>query len=176
MTDNLKEIGRNAYASIVAMVEALECDYARLEELRDARTTWLEDNPGSFIEPNDPRNAGRWAMANPDESEELAELETAANECADREEAEQRILEDALSVEVRSGWASPGDTLTAEEFCILLSTGGPAVRVRGELDEHLVPRRAWLEVQDWGTPWSQYFDASQETLLTYARCFYYGDE
>jgi len=125
MTDNMKEIGRDAYASIVALVEALECDY---------------DKP-----------------------------------MHEREDAEQRIHEDALSVEVRSGWASPGDTLTAEEFCILITTGGPAVRIRGELDEHFEPRRAWLEVQDWGTPWMQYFDASQKTLLTYARCFYYGE-
>ncbi len=149
MTDNLKEIGRDAYASIVALVEALECDYDRLEELRDREEL--------------------------DEREELAELEAAADGCADRDDAVIRILDDALSVEVRSGWASPGDTLTAGEFCILISTGGPAVRIRGELDEHLEPRRAWLEVQDWGTPWSQYFDASQETLLTYARCFYYGE-
>jgi hypothetical protein len=151
MTDNLKEIGRNAYASIVAMVEALECDYARLEELRDREA--LDD----------------------DEREELAELKAAAGDCADRDDAEYIIQEDALSVEVRSGWASPADTLTAEEFCILISTGGPSVRICGELDEFFEPHRAWLEVQDWGTPWSQYFDASQETLLTYARCFYYGD-
>jgi hypothetical protein len=151
MTDNLKEIGRDAYASIVAMVETLECDYARLEELRDCEE--LDDA----------------------EREELAALELEADGCADRENAEQRIFEDALSVEVRSGWKPRGDTLTAEEFCILISTGGPAVRIRGALDEHFEPRRAWLEVQDWGTPWTQYFDASQETLLTYARCFYYGE-
>lgn len=151
MTDNLKEIGRDAYASIAAMVAALECDYARLEELRDCEE--LDD----------------------DEREELAELKAAAGDCGDRDDAVVRILDDALSVEVRSGWTPCGDTLTAEEFCILIATGGPAVRIRGELDEHLELRRAWLEVQDWGTPWSQYFDASQETLLTYARCFCYGE-
>jgi hypothetical protein len=151
MTNQLKEIGRNAYASIVAMVEALECDYARLEELRDREE--LDD----------------------DEREELAELQATAGDCADREDAERRIHDDALSVEVRSGWASPGDTLTAEEFYILIATGGPAVRIRGELDEYCEPIRAWLEVQDWGTPWSQYFDASQEMLLTYARCVYCGE-
>jgi hypothetical protein len=149
MTDNLKEIGRDAYASIVAMVEALECDYARLEELRDREE--LDD-----------------------EREELAELEAAAGDCADRDDAERRILDDALSVEVRSGWTPCGDTLTAEEFCILIATGGPAVRIRGELDEYLEPRRAWLEVQNWGTPWTQYFGAEQAVLLDYARCFYFG--
>ena len=60
------------------------------------------------------------------------------------------------------------------EFCILLSTGGPASRIRGELDNG-EPCRAWLEVQDWGTPWTQYFDIEQDTLLAYARCFYFGE-
>jgi hypothetical protein len=151
MTDNLKEIGRDAYASIAAMVAALECDYARLEELRDREE--LDD----------------------DEREEFAALKEAAGDRADRYDAEYRIQEDALSVEVRSGWTASGETLTAEEFCILITTGGPAVRIRGEMNEYFEPRRAWLEVQNWGTPWSQYFDASQETLLTYARCFYYGE-
>jgi hypothetical protein len=146
----LKETGRLAYASISEMVAALNCDYDRLEELKD-----VEELTES-------------------ESEELIDLEKDAGECADREEAEQRIQEDALSVEVRSGWASVGDDLTAEEFCILITTGGPAVRIRGELDENCEPRRAWLEVQNWGTPWTQYFGAEQAVLLDYARCFYFG--
>jgi hypothetical protein len=37
------------------------------------------------------------------------------------------------------------------------------------------PHRAWLEVQDWGTPWTRYFDIEQDTLLAYARCFYFGE-
>ena len=81
------------------------------------------------------------------------------------------IYEDPLSVEVRSGWVTPGAEMTPEDFCILLGTGGPATRIRGELDEYGEPYRAWLEVQDWGKPWTQYFPAEQDTLLTYARCF-----
>jgi hypothetical protein len=60
------------------------------------------------------------------------------------------------------------------QFVILLSTGGPASRIQGELSNG-EPRRAWLEVQDWGTPWTQYFGIKQDTLLAYARCFYFGE-
>lgn len=95
----------------------------------------------------------------------------------DEDEARQTIQEDALSVEVRSGWQSAGETLTPSEFAILLCTGGPAVRIRGELNEYNEPDRAWLEYQDWGTPWTQYFGNDvndiQDTLLAYAREFYF---
>ena len=149
--ETLKEIGRASYASIAEMVAALNCDYDRLEELKDSEELTEA------------------------ETEESIDLEKDAGECRDRDDALQRIHDDALSVEIRSGWTAHGDTLTAEEFCILITTGGPAVRIRGELDESLEPRRAWLETQNWGTPWTQYFDADQETLLDYARCFYFGD-
>lgn len=95
---------------------------------------------------------------------------------ADRDDAERRIHEDALSVEVRSGWHTPGDGNTAPtEFKILITTGGPAVRIIGELNEHAEPICAWLEVQDWGTPWTEYTNADDATLLAYANCFYFGE-
>lgn len=150
----VETIGKHAFESIAEMVAALECDYERLGELREAKAEW-----------------------EPEEPKELAELEAAAkpcgNECADREDAERMIHEDALSVEVRSGWTTPGEDMTPEEFAILLSTGGPAVRIRGELGEHGEPHRAWLEVQDWGKPWTEYYagSGSDEVLLSYARCF-----
>lgn len=54
----------------------------------------------------------------------------------DHEAAERAIHEDALSVEVRSGWYVPGardaDTKPAE-YRILLCTGGPAVQIVGGL-------------------------------------------
>jgi len=86
-----------------------------------------------------------------------------------------------LSVEVRGGWHTPGQ-LTAEEacrpeeFCILLSTGGPALRIMGELDEHCQPTRAYLQYQDWGTPWTDYYETGiGEVLLKWASVFYFGD-
>lgn len=160
----LKEIGRNAYESIAKMVAALQCDYDRLEELRDERDGWEpEDNDGQT-----------WAEANPDGAEELEELEKLAGECKDADEARQRIEEGALSVDVRSGWAAPGSDMEPEEFCLLLATGGPAVRIIGELDSNCEPHRARLEVQDWFLPWTEYIPADHDVLLAYANCFYYG--
>lgn len=94
----------------------------------------------------------------------------------DEDAARREIDKDPLSIQVRSDWYSVGDEDGGDpsEFEILLCTGGPAVRIRGELDNGL-PDRAWLEYQDWGTAWTRYFDAEQSTLLTYAQNFYFGD-
>lgn len=156
----VEEVGAPAYAALVERVAALECDYDRLEELGTEYTNNLIDK-----------------LIETPEATELVELREAAGECASREEAEQRIHEDALSVEVRSGWYIPdGDCPddSAAEFQILLTTGGPAVRIMGELSDR-EPWRAWLEVQDWGKPWTQYFKANQDILLAYASCFYFGE-
>ena len=89
------------------------------------------------------------------------------------EAARDAILEHPLSVQVRSGWVSPGENMEAFEFEILLSTGGPACRIIGTLDLNNEPCHASLECQGWGTPWMEYFGADQETLLAYCREFYY---
>lgn len=95
----------------------------------------------------------------------------------DEEAARERIQEDALSVQVRSDWYSPGDEDGAKpaEFEILLTTGGPALRIIGDLDEHGQPTRARMEHQDWGTPWQELFEADRDVLLTYAQQFYFGE-
>jgi hypothetical protein len=165
------KIGKPTYEGIAEMVAALQCDYERLEELRDER----DDYEPAPIGVGDPAaHTATWAEANHHDAEELQELEAAAGDCKDQDEARQRIEEDALSVEVRSGWTTPGEEMEAEEFNILLTTGGPAVRIRGELDGS-EPRRAWLEVQDWGKPWTEYVPADQDTLLAYASCFFFGE-
>lgn len=160
---------------IAALVAALECDYDRLEELREDRDEW--EPTGALDE------CATWADTYPDAWAELAELEQAASagESAEyaltsTDEAQERLREHPLSVQVRSGWTEPGGEFEAEEFAILLCTGGPAVRIRGELDSSAEPDRAWLEYQDWGTPWTEYHGegCEHETLLTYCRCFYFG--
>lgn len=103
----------------------------------------------------------------------MAALESAAGDCAE-EEAYQRIQEHPLSVEVRSDWTSPCEPLEPSEFMILLCTGGPAVRIVGELNRG-EPCRAWLEYQGWGTPWTRYFGADSDTLCQYASHFYFGE-
>jgi hypothetical protein len=165
------------YSSIVQMLAAVECDYDRLTELKDEREELTEAvKDAEDDEDDEEREAAelalhRWEVDNADE---LAALEDAAGDCEDEDDARQRISEDPLSVEVRSDWTSPGETLEAAEFCILLCTGGPAVRIVGELNRG-EPCRAWLEYQDWGTPWTQYFGASSATLCQYAAHFLFGE-
>lgn len=99
-----------------------------------------------------------------------------------REEARQEIEEGPLSVMVRDGWHSPGQAIdsdnAAEEYEILLTTGGPALRIYGRLSEHGEPdddpRLQW---QDWGVPWTDYpLSADEcEAVASYARCFYFAD-
>ena len=94
----------------------------------------------------------------------------------DYDEARQAIEENALSVQVRSGWYSPGEKGEPEEYEILLCTGGPAVRIVGDLGMHNQPDLARLECQDWFTPWTEVFDGiDQSILLDYARVFYFGE-
>jgi hypothetical protein len=186
-TNHALEQAQAQASSIVAMVGALECDYDRLEELRDERKALADDlevectgeDITQSLPEDHPAIAARdaleeWELEN---AEELAELEEAANGCADQEEAQQAINDDPLSIEVRSSWQTIGETLTPSEFCVLLCTGGPAVRIVGELDENLQPCRAWIEYQDWGTPWTHLVNcpASQDTLLTYCQQFFFGE-
>lgn len=104
----------------------------------------------------------------------------------DADAAREAIQESALSVEVRTPWMQVGrrpeiDGVPFAEYKILLTTGGPALRLVGELDQYGEPETARLEYQDWGTPWTQMFTYEEEkrlkytgALLTYARQFYYG--
>jgi len=166
-TDNRAEEQAQAqYSSICGMLDAYECDWDRLEELRDMKA----DHESDMAEAIDPKP---FNVAHPDEAEELETLEAEAGDCTDQDDAQQRISEDPLSVEVRSGWTQAfSEQLAAEEFRILLCSGGPAVQIRGELDDNGTPSRAWLEYQDWGTPWTQYFGADNARLVAYAQHFF----
>ena len=160
--DRAEDQARAQFESIAAMIAAAEMDWERLAELRDMRA----DHEADMADQTDPK---AWEIAYPDEADELAELEKTAGDCEDYEDAMRRIYEDPLSVDFRSGWSSDPHHMEPEEFQILLCTGGPAVRIMGELGFDGEPSRAWLEFQDWGTPWTQYFGADQDTLLAYAR-------
>jgi hypothetical protein len=173
--DQAKQQAEAQLQSILFMVEALNCNYDRLEELQEERDD-LEsaiDDAEEQGDTDDARNAlDFWVKEN---GEELQELRDEAGECKDRDEALERITDDALEVAVRSGWSTPGE-LEAEEYVILLCTGGPAVRIRGELSEYKEPESAWLEYQDWGTPWEVLrLGADEDAVLTYARCFFFGE-
>lgn len=160
------------FRSICEMVAALDVDWDRLEELRDELADLESDIEGGTEE--HVNALAQWKL---DYAEELAELESQAGDFESREDAEQRIQEDPLSVEVRSDWHEVGGDAGSSEFRILLCTGGPAVQILGELDEHNEPSRAWLEYQDWGTPWTERVnqEGDMSALLTYARQFYFAE-
>ena len=97
-------------------------------------------------------------LTDPAEQEELDELEAAAGDCESTDDAEERINEDPLEVQVRGGWYSPGDNPGyPEEFYILLCTGGPAVRLVGDMPVD----RVRIEYQDWGTGWTELYGIDQ---------------
>lgn len=157
--ESLKKTWQCAIDSIRDMVKALNCDYDRLEELRDMKEDY---------DPHE--NIVAWKDT--EEAEELAELEDQAGDCTDRYDAETRIQEDPLSIEYRSGWVSSREDMEPEEFCILLSTGGPASRIVGEIRDGQA-HRPRLEVQDWGTAWTEFQHNSEdiEALEAYCACF-----
>jgi hypothetical protein len=110
--------------------------------------------------------------------ETVAKME-AAQEASDDDQTEnirEQIEEEPLSIQVRGGWYTPGaEKPDADEYEILLSTGGPALRIVGDLSEHMEPSNARLEYQDWGTPWTEYHEEGcEEVLLSYAQVFYFG--
>jgi DNA-binding transcriptional MerR regulator len=164
--------------SIATMVAALEVDYVRLEELKDELASLEFDlqNADTEEEKQDVlKQLTEWRTEN---AEELAELEEAANGMTDCDEAREAIQNDALDVQVRSAWYNPcaSDESDPSEFMILLCTGGPAVRIMGELDDYLQPKRAWLEYQDWFQPWTEAPGIiDRDTLLTYCAQFYFGE-
>lgn len=144
---NLQDIGLATYESILEAVTAYHLDWDTLEDLQG-------------YEPEELSTC---------ELEELSELEKLAGDLASEDEALEYIHSMPLSVEVRSNWESLGEELEPSEFNILLCTGGPAVRIIGELDNG-TPSRAWLEVQDWGTPWTHiYIEGASSTLLEFAQ-------
>lgn len=170
---------RAQVASIVAMVAALSVDFDRLEELRDdfeafegdekhaaelGRNEWASDVT---------THVGADSIYAYDVGRELGELESHAGDCEDEDEARQRITEDALSVEVRSDWVTPGEEMTAGEFRIVLCTGGPHVEIVGDLDRG-EPSRPRILYRDWGDS-GELFDFDHGAVLSYCACFFFGE-
>src|SRR3990167_8383175 len=93
----------------------------------------------------------------------------------DEDKAREAILEDALSVEVRSEWHTVGDESDDAEYRITLCTGGPAVQIRGQLGAYSEPDTAILECQDWFTPWVEVETTGEDEriMLVYAQQFYF---
>lgn len=89
----------------------------------------------------------------------------------------EEMQEWPLEVSVRSDWHAPGTESTASEFLILLSTGGPALRIIGDLNSYSEPENPKLQWQDWGTPWTDLpmTDEETEAVQTFCQQFYFGE-
>lgn len=113
------------------------------------------------------------------ETEDLESVTIDGEAFTSEDAVTERIRESPLSIQVRGGWYIPGEKEgAAEEFEILLSTGGPALRIIGELDEYAQPSRPCLQYQDWGTPWTEYIipaESQRDALQTFCEEFYFGD-
>ena len=118
-------------------------------------------------------NAAGWLTSIEEMVAALQAAHNADEEVGDKvEECERTIHESVLSVCVRSDWHSPGEIGEPDEYHILLSTGGPALRIWGKLGDHGEAISAELQMQDWGTPWGRY-PAPEAVLLDFAQNFYF---
>ena len=140
---NAKQQAQAQVYGIVYMIRALDCNFVRLEELREEKRDCEDD--GLVFE----------------RSEELADLEEQAGEFADQDEARDAIYETPLSVEVRSGWHAVGDDAgEPEEFRIVLCTGGPHVELTGDIGDTVR-----VVFRDWGESGEYYPDADERSAL-----------
>ena len=94
------------------------------------------------------------------------------------------VNESALGVEVRDDWYAPGGSEPGEtrkgaptEFRILITTGGPALRIAGGLDRNGQPCDPTVEYRDSGEPWTPVPTTAEEdeALLWFCTQFYFGE-
>jgi hypothetical protein len=110
-----------------------------------------------------------------------ARLQSSDYETADA--ARDEAMERPLSVEVRDAWRAPtmpGEPIDQDpvEFSILLTTGGPGLRVWGDFGPGMAVDCAELQYQDWGTPWTPLHvtDEEAEAIKAFASAQYLGNE
>lgn len=149
-------------------------DAAQREFLPERARAWLADVLAGEKPNHAEANARGWLST-------IAEMLAAMRDGREYEGQDARgaIQESPLSVLVRQGWYAPGShAADAEEYEILLSTGGPALRIVGELGEFCQPDDApRLEWQDWGIPWTPYplDETERESVCEFARQFWFGE-
>ena len=92
-----------------------------------------------------------------------------------QDELRENVLNSALSIQFRSGWETHYENFKAKEFEILLSWGGPALRVIGEITDY-GSKNPKIQFQDWGTPWTDFeiTEDQQDALNWFCNCFYFG--
>ena len=142
----------------------------------NANTTKTETNHAE-------QNAQAWAeiikntIAAMEKAEDERDETTCDGETHDADGWREHIQEIPLSIQVRAGWHNPGEKAEDDEFEIMLSTGGPALRIVGDLGKYNQPESPRLQYQDWGTPWTDYVTDGDEdeALEKFCAQFYFGE-
>lgn len=152
------ETARRAEAQAREQLKSIKAMVERLVHARECDGEGCELTDGELMD-------GLALVGTPDEEDR--------REYHDQDAAQERIQEDALSVEVRCDWHALSEEGKASEYLILLCTGGPAVRITGSLGLYGDAETAQLQGQDWFTPWTEILTTAgdDEALLTYARQF-----
>lgn len=101
-------------------------------------------------------------------------LDTSETSDAILEEICEMAYEEALCVEVRSGWVSQHEAMGPEEFRITLTSGGPSFELVGELHDG-EPTRPRLFYADQSTRRTEYIAGSRAALIWFASQFYFGE-
>lgn len=122
-------------------------------------------------------NASAWMQSIIEMVKAMHDAENADDGDNSIDQARKTIQESPLSVQVREGWKNPGEESEPEEFSILLSTGGPALRIIGDLSDCNSPESPRLQWQDWGTSWTEFYvpDENESALLEFCQQFYFGE-
>lgn len=78
-----------------------------------------------------------------------------------------------LSLLFRSDWFSTAQEAETAEFELLLSTGGPALRIIGAVTDGELQDPV-MQMQDWGTPWIDVDtnDAEDSAMAWFISCFH----
>lgn len=110
-------------------------------------------------------------IADPDEAEELETLEEEAGDFEDQDAAECAIDEHPFSgAEFRSGWSAARTYLEADEFRIVLCTGGPHVEIIGDFDRFGDADNVRVLYKDWSES-GELFDFDRDAVRAYCNRF-----
>jgi len=102
----------------------------------------------------------------PDAVEELAELEEQAGEYESFDDVEEAINNNALSIEFRSGWGDDKEGMTAEEYRVVLCTGGPHVELQGDLNRYGEPESVRVLYKGWGES-GELYSFNRDAVMAY---------
>lgn len=184
-TEHMFANGRAWFAEIKELVAKLEAAQDPAEDIALIDRDSLDDKHKAIFDKPWLLQEADGSLEEFDTEEEAAaaqrawreehHLDPMTGEAEQEDDIRRRIEEGPLSVQVRDGWRSPGAPSDgAEEYEILLSTGGPALRIYGEISGGS-PSTAELQAQDWFKPWTPVPDIDDDILLKYAQNFYFED-